>query len=229
MLRKDYYLTLGIQRRESPSGIRAAFRNLAKRYHPERIGWQGARFFEEILNAYRVLSDPSKRMLYDQGLLHAEGRSRGQSQETIIVEAGSRPIANVPQPLPLLQRFETVCPPPEEILQRIHRNYMRAASSSYEPVQSFNVQVILSPDEAAQGGMAQIAVPVFYPCPTCGGSGQDWLFPCSSCQAQGLLEEEEAVWIQIPPGVGDYTLMEIPVRGLGLHNMCARLYIRVMA
>ncbi|MBI3303367.1 MAG: DnaJ domain-containing protein, partial [Deltaproteobacteria bacterium] len=49
MLKKDYYLILGVSRTESPRGIRAAFRELAKRYHPERIGPQGTRFFQEIL------------------------------------------------------------------------------------------------------------------------------------------------------------------------------------
>ena len=228
MLRKDYYLILGITRTESPSGVRAAFRNLAKRYHPERVGWQGTRFFEEILNAYRVLSDLNKRRLYDQGLVHAEGRPVPRSQEAIIVDTGNRLASNVPQPLPRLQGFATVCPPSEEIRACIQNNYTGSVPPGQESVRSFNVQVILSPDTAARGGMAQIAIPVFYPCPRCGGSGEDWLFPCSSCQSQGLLEEEETVWIQIPPGVGDYTLMETPVRGLGLHNLCVRFYIRVM-
>jgi DnaJ-domain-containing protein 1 len=45
MRKKDYYLILGVSRTESPSGIRAAFRELANRYHPERIGPPGAHFF----------------------------------------------------------------------------------------------------------------------------------------------------------------------------------------
>ena len=60
MLRKDYYVTLGILRTESPSGIRSAFRTLVKRYHPERIGLRGADFLKDLLTAYHVLSDPEK-------------------------------------------------------------------------------------------------------------------------------------------------------------------------
>jgi DnaJ-class molecular chaperone len=70
---------------------------------------------------------------------------------------------------------------------------------------------------------------VFYPCLACGGSGQDWLFSCSSCDGQRMIEEEERVRIQISPMVRDYTLIEVPVRGLGLHNLYLRLYIRVMS
>jgi molecular chaperone DnaJ len=41
MITKDYYAILGVSPMESPSGIREAFRELAKRYHPDRIGPQG--------------------------------------------------------------------------------------------------------------------------------------------------------------------------------------------
>ena len=90
------------------------------------------------------------------------------------------------------------------------------------------MQVILSPEEAARGGVAQIRVPVFYPCPTCGGSGQDGLFSCASCEGQKMIEEEESVRVQIPPMVRDYTLVEVSMRGLGLHNLYLQLSIRVM-
>jgi len=76
MMKKDYYMILGIPRTESPSGIRTAFHELVKRYHPERVGWQGARFFQDIVNAYQALSGPEKRHLYDQGLSHAKGKMK---------------------------------------------------------------------------------------------------------------------------------------------------------
>jgi DnaJ-class molecular chaperone len=224
MIRKNYYMVLGVPRTESPSGLRAAFRQLAKRYHPERIGVQGARFFQEILTAYQVLSDPEKRRLYDRGLSHAEGRVVEQT-ESIIVDSGTQLAPAVPEPIPRLSSFETISPPFEEMLERVLRNFTRTEAPREESARSFNVH----PAEAARGGMASIPIPVLYPCPACGGSGQDWLFPCSPCQGQGMLEEEETIRVQIPPMVGDYTLVEVPVRGLSLHNLYLRLYIRVLA
>jgi hypothetical protein len=44
-----------------------------------------------------------------------------------------------------------------------------------------------------------------------------------------MLEEEKPVRVHIPAMVGDYTLIEKPVRGLGLHNLYLRLYVRVMS
>jgi curved DNA-binding protein CbpA len=58
MGRKRYYLVLGVSRTESTNGTRQAFRELVKRYHPDRIGPQGQRFFQEIVEAYRQWIPP---------------------------------------------------------------------------------------------------------------------------------------------------------------------------
>ena len=55
MLRKSYYLTLGIPRNENVERIRQAFREILKRYHPDRVGSERLRFFQEIVEAYHVL------------------------------------------------------------------------------------------------------------------------------------------------------------------------------
>jgi curved DNA-binding protein CbpA len=60
MARKDYYLILGVSRRESPRDIQDAFRELAKRYHPDLAGPAGAPRFQDVREAYEVLSDPEK-------------------------------------------------------------------------------------------------------------------------------------------------------------------------
>ena len=76
MLRKSYYLTLGVSRNESSHGIREAFRELAQRYHPDRIGPARLHFFQEILEAYHVLADPVRRSEYDRSLYPCRCQSR---------------------------------------------------------------------------------------------------------------------------------------------------------
>ena len=56
MANKDFYIILGVSRTESPSGIRDAFRELAKIYHPDRSGPQTTQKLQEIAEAYEVLS-----------------------------------------------------------------------------------------------------------------------------------------------------------------------------
>lgn len=64
---KDYYKILGVQRNASADQIRAAYRRLARRHHPDvnpGDAQSGTRF-KEINEAYEVLHDPEKRKRYD--------------------------------------------------------------------------------------------------------------------------------------------------------------------
>ena len=61
---KDYYKTLGVDKKANKDEIKKAFRNLAHKYHPDKGG--DAEKFKEINEAYSVLSDDQKRAQYDQ-------------------------------------------------------------------------------------------------------------------------------------------------------------------
>jgi len=65
---KDYYQILGVARSASAEDIRAAYRKLALKYHPDRNPGdkQAEEKFKEMNEAYQVLSDPQKRARYDQ-------------------------------------------------------------------------------------------------------------------------------------------------------------------
>jgi molecular chaperone DnaJ len=67
MSKRDYYEVLGIDRKANKEAIKKAYRNLAKKYHPDRNKEAGAEEqFREIQEAYEVLSDEQKRSAYDQ-------------------------------------------------------------------------------------------------------------------------------------------------------------------
>jgi len=65
---KDYYKILGIKKGATDEEIRKAYRDLAKKHHPDVSKSPDAPArFAEVQEAYDVLSDPQKRRLYDSG------------------------------------------------------------------------------------------------------------------------------------------------------------------
>ena len=66
--KQDYYGLLGVARKASAKDIRAAFRKLARKYHPDlNPGDKSAEEkFKQLQEAYDVLSDSKKRQMYDQ-------------------------------------------------------------------------------------------------------------------------------------------------------------------
>jgi curved DNA-binding protein len=71
---KDYYAALGVDRKATPQQIKAAYRKLARKYHPDVSKEKNAEEkFKEVAEAYETLKDPEKRAAYDQLGRHAPG------------------------------------------------------------------------------------------------------------------------------------------------------------
>ena len=88
---KDYYKTLGVDRRAKPEQIRKAYRRLARKHHPDlNPGNKAAEEkFKEIQEAYEVLSDEKKRTIYDQYGFYADNLPPGGYGPASTAEAGA--------------------------------------------------------------------------------------------------------------------------------------------
>lgn len=79
---KNYYQTLGIQKSATNDEVKKAYRKLALKYHPDKNKAAGAEEkFKEVAEAYEVLSDKSKREIYDK--YGEDGLKRGGEVSTI--------------------------------------------------------------------------------------------------------------------------------------------------
>lgn len=224
MKKKDYYLILGVSRTESAEGIKAAFRKLAKEHHPDKRGPDGTRFFQDLAEAYSVLSDPEAREDYTEELRRSE--KRGAYGERLRAGSGrsgtgsdfSRAFAEE-----FSRRFNRGTPSSFldvlfEMLQSRSKLYRESSRTGMR-----NLELILSREEALQGGRLAVRIPVRYKCPDCAGSGWNGPFMCLDCEGSGAFIRMSPFNIRIPPGLGDGEILEANLGGGDL----IRIHIRV--
>jgi DnaJ-class molecular chaperone len=74
---RDPYDVLGVAKSASAAEIKAAFRSLAKKYHPDQSKERRAKErFAEVGSAYEILGDEKKRRAFDHGEIDAEGKPK---------------------------------------------------------------------------------------------------------------------------------------------------------
>ena len=223
---RSYYLVLGVDPLESVHGIRNAFRELVQRYHPDRAGSRGMPFFQDIIQAYRVLSDPGRRASYDAGL--RDGSQRGVARRPPLTPRQSpEPESLAPAPVSLFRDFAVRRPGRDEIATRFRRSFTHPDLPKSQRPEALRLEVVLPPDRAARGGLLELGVPVFYPCRSCHGLGAVGPFVCRGCGGQGMEEQEEVVQLSVPARLRDGAVFTLPLRGLGIHGLFLELMLRV--
>ena len=220
---KDYYLILGLPLDAAPGEIRTAFHKLALRHHPDRPDASSPPRFQDIAEAYDVLSDPARRARYDRQLC----RER-VCADVVRVHARTRdPEPLIAEPFPITGRPETVRPSYGALLDRLVGNFLAAEAPKPEHPEPLNFELILSQEEAGRGVRIPFEIPVFSTCYRCGGTGRDWLFPCADCGGEGRFVDHEVLHVRVPAGVADGTVIERSLDRLGVHNLWLRVHVRV--
>jgi molecular chaperone DnaJ len=226
MISKDYYLILGVKRDESSNGIRSAYLRLAAKYHPDRVGSKWSAKFNDIVEAYQALSNPTNRRHYNMGLYHAEGVNSARREPIVSNKATvSEPL--VPSPQPLIENFSISREIFESFFDRFPENFIGASVPKSQPPNGFNVELFLSPYEAMRGGRVPIKVPALYPCPYCADSKFGININCRYCLGRGVIAEEETILVQIPSMVKNGTVMSLHMQGLGVHNFYLNVKVRI--
>ena len=204
--KKTYYMILGVSRSETASGIRAAYRDRARQIHPDVAGDDATRAFQELAEAYDVLSDPARRRAYNAQL--------GEP-------APSRPRTTI------LADRDSLRPSYEAIYERFLRNFTGIHVPKAERLEPLDIEVLLTREEAAAGCDVPVGVPTFHACPRCDGSGFEWSYPCALCMRSGMIETERLVHVRVPPIASPGAVYDVALGGLGIHNFHLRLHVFV--
>uniref|UniRef100_F1L4K3 DnaJ dnj-10 n=1 Tax=Ascaris suum TaxID=6253 RepID=F1L4K3_ASCSU len=188
--KRDYYEVLGLKRGASAKDIKKAYYKLAKQYHPDvnKDKDAGARF-QEVSEAYEVLSDDAKRAQYDQFgsnsfyQQQAAGGARNQTADG-------------------WQYQSTI--DPEELFRKMFggRNPFADFGSPFgndfaETTHGFNASqqhiMNISFEEAARGVTKNVTLNVVEDCPTCHGQGVQPGYKkvsCPYCNGTGFISQQ---------------------------------------
>ena len=81
----DPYSTLQVDRHAEPEVIAAAYRSLARKYHPDKTASAAStKRMQEINAAYEILKDPVKRRRYDRAHPFPAGQIRWRTEESML-------------------------------------------------------------------------------------------------------------------------------------------------
>lgn len=169
--KRDYYEILGVQRNASLDEIKKAYRDLALRYHPDRVPQEQKKAaeekFKEMSESYAVLSDSQKRSLYDQ--YGHSGIDQKYAQEDIFKGADFSSIFRD------MGDFGGGSSIFEEIFGDlgfdVFGGRQSRGRSSRRRGRDLQIAVEISLEEAASGVEKTINVPRYEICQTCSGSG----------------------------------------------------------
>ena len=187
---RDYYDVLGVSADAGAEEIKRAYRQLARRYHPDISGDDRGVAFLEVARAYDVLSDPSRRRSYDSGLPLPV---RGYRGEWVSVD-------------PLTDEVAIDFPSVATVLDR-----MRHAFFGGGPSVTLSAEIVLTPREAFDGVTVPLDVPLRRTCPRCGGRGETWAEWCASCRGLGEVSTHHEMQVRVPPGVRSGALFRFSV------------------
>src|SRR3990172_8042256 len=191
---KDLYEALGVPRAASEKDIKAAYRRLARKFHPDVNPNDKAAEarFKEVNAAHEVLSDADKRKKYDKWgdrwemADQLEATQTGRGAGAAFRGNGGEAFVDFGSTSASFFRRERGGP---------------RAQPGNRRVQDVETSVEVSLEEAFHGTSRTVNLQTQEVCPTCGGSGEIAGAICHSCEGMGAVARPRRLEVRIPAGV----------------------------
>ena len=236
----DHYAVLGVSNQSTEAEIKKAYRNLARKYHPDQNpnDPEAEAKFKDVANAYEVLGDADRKARYDRfgddglggqggggGAQGPFGANLGDIFESFFGGGGS-PFGGGrgPSGPPRGEDLETVLELDlsEAVFGGEQMVSVRTAVPC-EPCDTTGAEPGTSSSHCAEcGGSGQVQrvrqsilgqMVTNAQCPNCGGRGETIDDPCKSCSGEGRLIEEVSYTVDVPPGVDAGSTLRLTGRG----------------
>ncbi len=198
---KDYYKTLGVDKKATEKEIKSAYRKLAKENHPDvkKNDKDAEKKFREINEAYEVLSDAEKRQKYDQLGQYwnqprggPRGGGGGGGVQFDFGDLGDLFGGGGGGGSGFSSFFEHFFGG-----QMGGRGGRQQAQQ--QPDSEAEIEVTL--EEAIAGSSRTLTLDRPQACPTCHGSGLIQNGICPTCRGQGQISNAQTLTVKIPAGV----------------------------
>jgi len=234
MTQKDYYTVLGVPEDAEQGRIKKSYRDLAKRYHPDRNAGneEAERRFKEIQEAYDVLGEPKKREQYDQ--LRKYGAGGGGNLDDLFAGGGGGFGGSI---FDLFERagmgrrrgpagprrgddlryevtvpFETAAHGGTQTI-RVNRTEPCTGCSGSGSKSGGKPKTCPVCHGSGTAATEQGAFSFSRPCPRCMGQGKVIKDPCPQCRGSGRLAGTKSIDVKTPIGVSDHATIRL--RGEG--------------
>ncbi|MEN6349675.1 MAG: J domain-containing protein [Syntrophomonas sp.] len=198
---RDYYETLGVPRDADEKKIKAAYRKLARKWHPDlhsgKAKEQAEEKFKEINEAYEVLSDADKRAKYDRLGSNWKNGDRfdpGDMGSTYYHSGDFDPAD--------FQGFSDFFA--SIFSSQPGGNNRQSGYSYYDgsiPGQDAEGEIELTLEEAYHGGHKSLRLSVGEVCSKCHGRGITGRAICTQCGGTGSISTPRNIEVKIPAGV----------------------------
>lgn len=236
--KRDYYEVLGVDKHADDAALKKAFRQLAKKYHPDmNPGDQEAeQKFKEVQEAYAVLSDAEKRRQYDQfGHAAFDGGGggggfdfSGMDMSDIFGDifgdffgGGRRSADHGPRKGANLRASVRITF--EESITGLEKELEIVLKDECGTCHGTGAKPGTTPETCPKcGGKGKVMysqqslfgmVQNVQTCPECGGSGKVVKEKCSDCRGSGYIASKKRIKVTIPAGIDNGQSVRIRDKG----------------
>lgn len=213
----DPYHILGVPLTATAAEVKGAFRRLAHRYHPDTNpdDPDATRHFQELVDAYEVLSNPRRRARFDRestGFRRAPARPHGQPGDP-------RP---APRRRPGVHGRDVPVTATITLAEVVTGTEKRLRISRADSCRSCRGAGVLGREAWVRctscGGAGRLkrTEGVFRTsraCLACNGEGETTANPCPACAGRSLVDGRASLRVAIPPGVRSGTVIRYAAQG----------------